>query len=327
MSNSSLPGGALAARPLHFFWIVDCSGSMGQEGKIQELNFAIKEALPHMRSVADDNVNAEVLVRALKFSNGANWVVAQPVPVHQFDWKDLTAGGVTDLGHALKLLAEQLTPSNMPERGLPPVLVLLSDGQPTDDFESGLKSLMSQGWGKKAVRVAIAIGHDADHDVLQKFIGNTELRPIQANNPQALVDSIKWVSTAVLNAASSPASRRRGRRRMRTSTSRHHRPSQRRPAPSTSGKHSGCRSGRTRRANRSRRDVRLSDQPAPSPGARSGLTWSVTLTRTLPTSPTREPNRPLPVALRAECLAVGELLGVPSAGRHTSVLGCRTRTA
>ena len=32
-------------------------------------------------------------------------------------------------------------------------------------------------WGKKAVRVAIAIGEDADHEVLQKFIGHPELKP------------------------------------------------------------------------------------------------------------------------------------------------------
>jgi uncharacterized protein YegL len=207
MSTSSLPGGALAARPLHFVWIVDCSGSMSQDGKMQQVNFAIREALPHMRAVADENVNAEVLVRALKFASGANWTVPTPVPVHQFEWKELTAGGVTDLGHALKLVSEQLTTANMPERGLPPVLALLSDGQPTDDYESGLRALMAQGWGKKAVRVAIAIGGDADLDILQKFIGHPELKPIPANNPQALVNSIKWVSTAVLKAVSAPASR------------------------------------------------------------------------------------------------------------------------
>ena len=80
------------------------------------------------------------------------------------------------------------------------------DGQPTDDFEKGLKALMDEPWGKKAVRVAIAIGADADHDVLQRFIAHPELKPLQANNPEALVNHIKWASTAVLKTASSPAS-------------------------------------------------------------------------------------------------------------------------
>lgn len=94
----------------------------------------------------------------------------------------------------------------MTERALPPVLVLISDGQPTDDFERGLEALMDQPWGKKAVRIAIAIGEDADHEVLQKFIGHPELKPLQANNSESLVNYIKWVSTAVLKSASSPAS-------------------------------------------------------------------------------------------------------------------------
>jgi len=28
------PGGELASRPLHFFWIADCSGSMGVVGML-----------------------------------------------------------------------------------------------------------------------------------------------------------------------------------------------------------------------------------------------------------------------------------------------------
>ena len=65
---------------------------------------------------------------------------------------------------------------------------------------------MNEPWGRKAVRIAIAIGEDADQEVLKKFIANPELRPLQANNPEALTKYIRWVSTAVLKSASSPAS-------------------------------------------------------------------------------------------------------------------------
>jgi uncharacterized protein YegL len=95
----------------------------------------------------------------------------------------------------------------MTDRALPPVLVLISDGQPTDDFSSGLRQLMEQPWGKKAVRIAIAVGTDVDYEPLQKFIGNPEIKPLQANNPESLVRQIKWVSTAVMGAVSSPTSR------------------------------------------------------------------------------------------------------------------------
>ncbi len=203
---SKRPGGELATRPLHFIWIADCSGSMTTDGKIQALNNAIREAIPHMQKVADENPNAQVLIRAIKFSNGAQWHISQPTPVEDFKWVDLPAEGVTDMGRALTMVAEQLKIPPMTDRALPPVLVLLSDGQPTDDFNKGLKDLLDQPWGKKAVRIAIAIGADADKDVLQKFINHPELRPLQANNPEALVRHIKWVSTAVLKSASAPAS-------------------------------------------------------------------------------------------------------------------------
>lgn len=204
------PGGELATRPLHFIWICDCSGSMSVEGKIQALNYAIRDAIPHMQAVADENPNAQVLVRAVRFASGAQWHISQPIPIADFKWLDLSApiGGVTDMGKALTLVADELV--RLPERGLPPVLVLLSDGDPTDDYSAGLRALMEQPWGKKAVRIAIAIGSDANLETLQKFIGHAELKPLQANNPEALVKQIKWVSTAVLKSASSPASQTSG---------------------------------------------------------------------------------------------------------------------
>jgi uncharacterized protein YegL len=194
---------------LHFIWIADCSGSMAGD-KIQQLNFAIKEAIPDMREVADGNPNAQVLVRAVKFSSGAQWHISQPTEVRDFKWPDLVADGVTDMGQAMRLVADALKVSAIGDRGLPPVLVLLSDGQPTDDFTGGLKALMNEPWGKKAMRIAITIGADADPEPLQKFIGHSELRPLQANTPQALVKLIKWTSTAVLKSASAPASQPKG---------------------------------------------------------------------------------------------------------------------
>lgn len=202
---SKLPGGPLATRPLHFIFIADCSGSMSGS-KIQSLNYAIREAIPHMREVARGNPNAQVLVRSVKFSDGAHWHHAQPTHVEDFEWKDLGVEGQTDMGRALALVADALQTSSMPERALPPVLVLVSDGAPTDDFDSGLRALMAQPWGKKAVRLAIAIGEDARIDVLQKFIGHAELQPLQASNADQLVKYIRWASTAVLQAASAPAS-------------------------------------------------------------------------------------------------------------------------
>ena len=198
------PGGELASRPLHFFWIVDCSGSMYGE-KIGTVNHAIQSTIPEMVDAAKNNPNAQLLVRTLKFATGASWITSNPVNVEDFAWDDLDAGGVTDLGQAFDLLAAQLTIPPMTDRALPPVLVLLSDGQPTDDFKKSLDKLLHLPWGKKSVRIAISIGQDADDDILQQFTGNREL-VLQANNPEALVKMIKWASTAA-SQVSAPASR------------------------------------------------------------------------------------------------------------------------
>lgn len=198
------PGGELASRPLHFFWIVDCSGSMYGE-KIGALNNAIQSIIPDMVDAAGNNPNAQLLIRTLQFSTGASWVTANPVPAEDFAWDDLEAGGVTDLGQAFELLAAQLTIPPMSERALPPVLVLISDGQPTDDYKKSLDKLLHLPWGRKAVRIAISIGQDADDSVLTEFTGNREL-VLQANNAAMLTKMIKWASTAA-SMVSAPASR------------------------------------------------------------------------------------------------------------------------
>jgi uncharacterized protein YegL len=173
--------------------------------KIGTVNHAIQSTIPEMVSAAKNNPNAQLLVRTLKFSTGASWVTSSPVPVEDFAWDDLEAVGVTDLGKAFELLSAQLTIPPMTDRALPPVLVLLSDGQPTDDYKKSLETLQRLPWGKKAVKIAISIGQDADDEVLKEFTGNSEL-VLQANNPQALVKMIKWASTAA-SAVSAPASR------------------------------------------------------------------------------------------------------------------------
>jgi uncharacterized protein YegL len=159
-----------------------------------------------MKDVANENPFAQMSVRTVTFSSGARWHDSQPTPVEDIRWTDMEADGVTDMGAGLKLLAEELAVEKMGTRGYPPVLVLLSDGQPTDNYKEGLDAVMSQQWGKRAARIAIGIGKDADDKPLQEFIGNIEFPVLRANNPQELTKYIKWVSSEVSKAASAPAS-------------------------------------------------------------------------------------------------------------------------
>ncbi|MFE6842813.1 VWA domain-containing protein [Streptomyces sp. NPDC057686] len=193
----------MANRPVHFIWLLDCSYSMQGE-KIGQLNYAIREAVPEMRQVAQDNPAAQLLLRTMTFSTTARWHHQDPVPVENFTWQDVQVDGMTNLGEALQLAARELDTPPMPQRALKPVLALVSDGVPTDDWKAGLRAVDATPWGRKAVRVAIAIGADADRTVLQEFLGNPELQPLDANSPKQLAAAIRWASTAAVKAASQP---------------------------------------------------------------------------------------------------------------------------
>lgn len=199
---SERPGSTLAARPLHFFIVADCSGSMASDGKMQALNNAIRETLPHLQEVSTQNPHAKMLIRVIAFSTGARWHVERPVPVEEMVWEDLDANGYTDFGAALDLLAPQLRVPPMEERSLPPAVLLISDGMPTDDFRPALGRFLDEPMGRQAVRIAVGIGRDADIEVLERFMGSSEFGPVTANNPEQLVKMIRWASTHASRVAS-----------------------------------------------------------------------------------------------------------------------------
>ena len=114
-----------------------------------------------------------------------------------FKWVDLEAEGETDLGQAFALLGEELGSLPQDTRMLPPQIVLISDGKPTDDWRGALESLLSVPWGKRAVRQAIAIGQDADHETLRKFVDNPERPVLRVDNSEQLVRYFRYVSTSV----------------------------------------------------------------------------------------------------------------------------------
>lgn len=196
------PGGAMARRDLHFVWLLDTSGSMAADGKIQALNVAIREAIPQLRAAARDNPGVDVRVRALVFASGARWHIGEPTALDELRWQDVGAGGHTDLGEALRLLAQAMKSPPMPERAVSPVFVLVTDGYPTDDFEAGLAALMAERWGREAVRMAIAVGRDVNQAALQQFIGNDALQPVRADDPESLVRQIRWVSRSGVESVS-----------------------------------------------------------------------------------------------------------------------------
>lgn len=192
-------------RALHVVFVVDCSGSMAGE-RIGSLNYAVRLAVPAMQQAAADHPEVAVLVRVLRFGDLVDWRVAEPVPVRDFVWRDAEAGGETSMGAAFRaLVAAFEPPGEGGDRMLPPVIVLLSDGYATDDAKAGLDVLLASDLGGRAIRIPIAIGQDADLDLLQDFIGDPVLKPLRASNAEMLVSRVAWAASVPLAEASRDA--------------------------------------------------------------------------------------------------------------------------
>ena len=69
----------------------------------------------------------------------------------------------------------------------------MSDGQPTDNYEHGLNVLLKNKWFTSGIRTAIAIGADADRDILAQFTGNVE-GVYEVNNIEALKNVIRLIA-------------------------------------------------------------------------------------------------------------------------------------
>jgi uncharacterized protein YegL len=186
------------------FFMIDASGSM-DGSKIGAVNTAIEEVIPAVKEVSDDNADAQIKVAALEFSSGARWLTPSgPVPADQFRWNHIEAAGTTDLGAAFKALNEKLSSKAFMQEAtgsFAPALFLLSDGEPTDDWQRELDELRKNNWFKAAVKVAVAIGHDANKDILKEFTGTLEA-VLEVYNAAALKKMIKFVSVRASQVAS-----------------------------------------------------------------------------------------------------------------------------
>ena len=205
---SLLDSEAIARRTMHLFFMVDTSGSM-IGAKIGAVNDAIRNVLPIVREISDGNADAEIKIAAMNFSNGSEWLYNEAKNAGDFEWIDQEAGGGTDLGEACrdmeKVLHHKSGWMGSGSGSFAPVFILLSDGGPTDDFNSGVAVLWKNNWFKAGIKVAIAIGEDADTDVLAKFTGNIE-RVIRVHDVETLKKVIRVVAVTSSQVGSSSAS-------------------------------------------------------------------------------------------------------------------------
>ena len=185
----------VSRRTMTLFFLVDTSGSM-EGSKIGTLNSAIEEVIPEIRKISGENADAAIKIAALEFSSGARWITPAPMDANDFCWNYLDADGLTDFGEMCKMLNEKLSRKAFMSDvagSFAPAIFLLSDGEPTDDYQHELKNLKENNWFKKAIKVAIAIGEDANKNVLADFTGNVE-SVITVHSPEALKKWIQFVS-------------------------------------------------------------------------------------------------------------------------------------
>ena len=160
------------------FYLVDTSGSM-DGSRIGTVNAAMEECIPLLKEVDAANDDAEIKVAILQFSSGCSWVtpVSGPVGLDDIIWDDLQAGGMTEFGGALLELDKKLSRNeylNSQTGAYAPVILLLSDGGPTDNWEIGLNKIKENNWFKHAIKIAINIDSESDRYVLAQFTGNPE---------------------------------------------------------------------------------------------------------------------------------------------------------
>ena len=185
----------IARKTMVLFFLVDTSGSMYGE-KIGSLNDAIRETVPDLKDLSQSNPDAAIKIAVMQFDTNVRWLYPQPIDSEQFRWNDLQAGGLTELGAALLELNGKLSKTQFMQEAAgsyAPVLILLSDGGPTDNFDSALEVIKKNAWFKHAIKIAIAIGNDADKNVLAQFTGNSE-SVIEVHNKSALKAIIRFVS-------------------------------------------------------------------------------------------------------------------------------------
>lgn len=207
------------AKPMPVFLLLDVSGSMGEvidtanvhrtgqmivsdgqtwelvEGgtsKIQILNKAVKQMIESL--VSEEKMETEFLISIIVFGNSA----VQHLPLtaaSSVKWTDMAVDGCTAMGAAFLLAKSQIEDKNVvPSRAYRPTVLLVSDGEPTDDWKAPLESLINDGRSSKCFFMAMGIGEDPGTQVLDRFIAQT---PVLAEvNGGAICNAVFHAITA-----------------------------------------------------------------------------------------------------------------------------------
>jgi uncharacterized protein YegL len=196
--------GSNDVRRMPVYLLLDTSGSMAGAA-IQAVEQGVQQL--HNELVRQPQAVEMVHVGVITFASTANQVVPL-TSITNFVPPSLAAGGVTALGAGLRVLGQALerevTPTSAEKKGdYKPLVFLLTDGEPTDDWEPELIALKSRKDKKVGSIIALGCGDAVNTDVLRQITDQVLLMAdVTPDNLQAF---FRWVSASVTTASQSAA--------------------------------------------------------------------------------------------------------------------------
>ncbi len=187
---------------LPVYLLLDCSGSMAGE-PIQAVKMGLKQLIDQLRN--DPHTVEAVSLSIITFSDSAQQAVAL-TDLASFPEPDLQASGPTALGSALRLLKECIErevgrASGTQQSDWKPLIFLMTDGRPTDDWEQEAENLRLMRLGNI---IACAAGDAADEQLLKRITDSViKLNDLRSDT---LVGFFKWCSNSISKASHSDVS-------------------------------------------------------------------------------------------------------------------------
>lgn len=187
---------AIVPRPLPVVLLLDTSGSMLKDDKIEVLNDSVREMIAALKDA--DARTGSIRLSVIAFGGPTAQTVIAHAPIAEVEFTTLQAGGRTPLGRAFARAEELVNDLEaLPSNSHRPTIALVSDGLPNrdDDWRDQLERLIAHNRGAKATRFALGVGDDADRDMLAAFSGGLVHRAGDASKIRTFLQFVTMTVT------------------------------------------------------------------------------------------------------------------------------------